>query len=328
MFAAAEANLLIEEGEGVDEEEDPIISSLMEAMHWQASHTPHTGNRVYGGTVNFRAGLTDAGLQEFRQVSQLWHQLVRDPVVFQPRVKNPGPPRMFPMPATPSSGSPHGPTTAWEWDRTPGHDPASSQLSQPPSTPWKRPRSEDQESLITRRVARRRAPARNCRRWRMEEAREVLERMYGADATYQSAEQERAMGHVVNRDGQILAILQTGEGKSLLYLLPCQLPGAGITVLILPLVVLKAEIQRRCNEANIEAHIWEPQSNPDHLHSCPLIIIAVEQAVRAPFREFLNRLSIANELDRVVFDECYLAVTALDYRPAIGLLPLLRELEC
>lgn len=44
MFAAAEANLLIKEGEGVDEEEDPIISSLIEAIHWQASYTPYTGN--------------------------------------------------------------------------------------------------------------------------------------------------------------------------------------------------------------------------------------------------------------------------------------------
>lgn len=66
------------------------------------------------------------------------------------------------------------------------------------------------------------------------------------------------MGHVVNRDGQILAILQTGEGKSLLYLLLYQLPGAGTTVLILPLVVLKAEMQRRCNKVNIKAYIWEP----------------------------------------------------------------------
>ncbi|KAL4958620.1 uncharacterized protein BDV14DRAFT_186373, partial [Aspergillus stella-maris] len=162
----------------------------------------------------------------------------------------------------------------------------------------------------------------------MAEARTVLERMYGDDATYRSAEQERAVGHVINGDGQVLAILRTSEGKSLLYLLPCQLPGAGTTVLILPLVVLKAEMQRRCHEADLEAHVWEAKSRPEQLHSCPLIMVAVEQAVRPPFREFLNRLAIANELDRVVFDECHLAVTALDYRPAMGLLPLLRELEC
>jgi hypothetical protein len=73
-FAATEANLLIDEGEGVDDD-DPhsMLGSMSDALHWQASYTPYTGNWVYGGTVNFRAGLTDAGLQEYRHVSQLWH---------------------------------------------------------------------------------------------------------------------------------------------------------------------------------------------------------------------------------------------------------------
>lgn len=319
-LAAPEANMLIEEGEGVDEEEDPILGSLTEAMHWQASHTPHTGNRVYGGSVNFRAGLTDAGLQEFRQVSQLWHQLVRDPLHFQPgaSVTTPTPRRMFPVVSTPTTPRP---ATTWEWD-------TRSLRTGTPATPSKRRRSQEPETPIARRVARRKAPARTRRRWRMDQALAVLQRMYGADAQYRSPEQQRAMEHVANGAGQVLAILRTSEGKSLLYLLPCQLPGAGTTVLILPLVVLKAEMQRRCAEAGIEAHIWEPRSSPDQLHSCPLIIVAVEQAVRPRFRAFLNQLAVANELDRVVFDECHLAVTALGYRPAMGLLPLLREVEC
>lgn len=48
--------------------------------------------------------------------------------------------------------------------------------------------------------------------------------------------------------------------------------------------------------------------------------------MRSKFQEFLNRLHVANELDRVVLDECHLAVTALSYRAAMGLLPTLRRL--
>ena len=62
-------------------------------------------------------------------------------------------------------------------------------------------------------------------------------------------------GRALSMPRQVLAILRTSEGKSLLYLLPCQLSGAGTTILVLPLVVLKTEIQRRCAEARIEAHI-------------------------------------------------------------------------
>jgi superfamily II DNA helicase RecQ len=86
---------------------------------------------------------------------------------------------------------------------------------------------------------------------------EVLQRMYGPDAQYRSDGQEQAMQHIMVGVGQVLAILWTSEGKSLLYLLPCQLPGAGTTVVILPLVVLKAELERRCAEAGITAHVWD-----------------------------------------------------------------------
>ncbi|KAF2414876.1 hypothetical protein EJ08DRAFT_201580 [Tothia fuscella] len=46
-------------------------ASMPEALYWQASHAPRTGNSVYGGTVNFKAGLTDAGLQEYLRASQI-----------------------------------------------------------------------------------------------------------------------------------------------------------------------------------------------------------------------------------------------------------------
>ncbi|KAI8583234.1 hypothetical protein K450DRAFT_222642 [Umbelopsis ramanniana AG] len=170
------------------------------------------------------------------------------------------------------------------------------------------------------------APARNQRRWSMDQAMEILQKMYGADAQYRSSGQQKAMEYILEGSAQVLAILRTSEGKSLLYLLPCQLPDAGTTMLILPLVVLKAEMQRRCEEAGIQAHVWEAKSDPMKLQHSPLIIVAVEPAVKPTFSNFLTQLDIANRLDRVVFDECHLAITAVSYRPAMALLPQLRKL--
>ena len=45
-----------------------------------------------------------------------------------------------------------------------------------------------------------------------------------------------------------------------------------------------------------------------------------------PFRRLLNRLHMANLLDRVVFDECHLVLTASQYRLSMMLLKLLRRL--
>ena len=77
-------------------------------------------------------------------------------------------------------------------------------------------------------------------------------------------------------------------------------------------------MRRRCTEAGIEAHVWEAQSDSDQLHSCSLIMVAVEQAVKTRFRDHLNRLHMANQLNRVVFDECHLVIIAASYRQAMA----------
>jgi hypothetical protein len=43
--------------------------------------------------------------------------------------------------------------------------------------------------------------------------------------------------------------------------------------------------------------------------STPLLFDLVEQAVRQPFVQFLSQLDANQQLDRVVFDECYLILT-------------------
>lgn len=162
----------------------------------------------------------------------------------------------------------------------------------------------------------------------MDEAVQVLQRMYGVHARFRSPEQERALQYVVAGAGQIVAVLGSGEGKSLLYFLPCQLPGAGTTVVILPLIVLKEEMRQRSLRHGVQARMWDETCDMDEFITCPLILVGVEQAVKRNFRSVLLRLHVANQLDRIVFDECHLAVTAGDYRPSMALLPALREYRC
>jgi superfamily II DNA helicase RecQ len=73
----------------------------------------------------------------------------------------------------------------------------------------------------------------------MEEALNTLRRLYGVTAQWRTANQEKAIKSMVNGHSQVIAILGTGEGKSLLYQLTSQLPEAATTVVLLPLVALK-----------------------------------------------------------------------------------------
>lgn len=43
---------------GDDRDGDLEGAAMPDTFHWQSSHTPCTGNQVYGGTVNFQHGLT------------------------------------------------------------------------------------------------------------------------------------------------------------------------------------------------------------------------------------------------------------------------------
>jgi superfamily II DNA helicase RecQ len=85
----------------------------------------------------------------------------------------------------------------------------------------------------------------------MEETQDQLEALYGPGATYRSPEQRTLIEHILAGDGEIMAVLATNEGKSLGFLLPSRLRGAGTTVVVVPLVALRQDLVRRCAELGI-----------------------------------------------------------------------------
>jgi len=78
--------------------------------------------------------------------------------------------------------------------------------------------------------------------------------MYGPEAAYKG-QQGRAIQAVINNRLQVVAVLGTGEGKSLLYQLPARLPSAGTTVLIVPLVALKQDTVLKCKRLGVDCSI-------------------------------------------------------------------------
>ncbi len=64
--------------------------------------------------------------------------------------------------------------------------------------------------------------------------------------------QEHTIVTVMSRTEQVVIVLGTGEGKSLLFILPCVLPDTGITILILPLVSLREDLLHHLRELAID----------------------------------------------------------------------------
>ena len=267
--------------------------SMPDVFHYQASHTPHTGNQMYGGTVNFNQGITDAGLQEFHRASQRWHKLclTRDEV---------------------AHGLPHHPlpTNIRGLDN-------------------RRQRSNTETELpLAKRIASNLVSTRHRRRWSLQDAQKVLLRLYGQDAQFKSSAQELLLETILQGHGQIIGILTTGAGKSLSFLLPSQLPHAGTTVVIFPLTALKYDQIRQCQDKQIPYHVWTSGSDAAQSGIPPLIFVSMEEATTKKFQQFLLKLDLGYLLDRVILDECHLVHTSASYRPKTRFLRELRELHC
>ncbi|KAM0721351.1 hypothetical protein Q7P37_002275 [Cladosporium fusiforme] len=110
---------------------------------------------------------------------------------------------------------------------------------------------------------------------------------------------------------QVVAILPTGAGKSLLFMLPCSLPDAGITILIVPLVALHGDMLRRVREMKIDHLEWQPGESRE----ASLILVSAEAVSSKEFMKYARRLIAEQKLDRIVIDECHLTVTAAGVPP-------------
>ncbi|KAJ9618039.1 hypothetical protein H2203_009313 [Taxawa tesnikishii (nom. ined.)] len=160
--------------------------------------------------------------------------------------------------------------------------------------------------------------------WSAEALLEGLRKLYGNQRMmWKSREQEQTLTTIMSWTEQVVAILPTGAGKSLSFMLPCTLPDAGITILIVPLVSLRADLLRRIRELNIAHLEWLPGESRE----ASLIIVSVEAAATTHFTKYARSLIVQQKLDRIVIDECHLTVTAVDYRSSIVDLTAVRNLR-
>jgi superfamily II DNA helicase RecQ len=258
--------------------------TLPVSFHAQAVHSTRTGNRAYGGSINFSSSLTDAGVQVYLWTSKLWWTL------FERQVQ----------------------------ESISGKRARSLSMSETPSS-----------SSLIKRVAHQTRTPRHLRRWGSETVAIALKRLYRQpDAGFRSPIQRHMVEVVATGYAEVIIIVATGGGKSLSFLVPICFPQAGTTVVVVPLVALKSDLVRRCWEADIQYSIWTSHGDHQRYTGTPLLFVSAEQTTKQPFRHFLSGLDANRQLDRIVFDESHLILTASEYRPKMALLRYLRELRC
>jgi superfamily II DNA helicase RecQ len=81
---------------------------------------------------------------------------------------------------------------------------------------------------------------------------------------------------------QVVTVLPTGAGKSLLFMLPCMLPDAQVTILIVPLVSLRGDLLRRIQALKIDHLEWTPRERRE----VALIIVSIKVASTRDFFKY------------------------------------------
>ncbi|KAM4065788.1 DEAD/DEAH box helicase [Hirsutella rhossiliensis] len=128
-----------------------------------------------------------------------------------------------------------------------------------------------------------------------------LRTMMGEGAAFRG-QQERVIRAICRGMSPIVQVTGTGGGKSLSFMLPAFCSADGTTIVVIPLVSLREDLYRRCDEAGICTHIWGSQQG---MQTATLVFVTPESAVTKGFHDFVNRLLARQALDRVVVDECH-----------------------
>ena len=83
--------------------------------------------------------------------------------------------------------------------------------------------------------------------------------------------------------------------------------------MVVPLVALRADMQRRLEEKGIDVHVWSGRGGN---RAASIVLVTPESAVTKGFGEFVNRLRGWQQLDRIVVDECHMVLDSTEeFRP-------------
>lgn len=138
---------------------------------------------------------------------------------------------------------------------------------------------------------------------------------------FKSVEQATATQLVWERQNHVLAILPTGAGKTLIAQVTTHLDRASekLTVILVPLKSLAADLHRRLQDSGIMAERWIGAETP-----WTQVIIAIFEDAGKPYLGERIRSCIAKKtMGRIIVDESHYPVYAGEFRPGMSSLATL-----
>ena len=169
------------------------------------------------------------------------------------------------------------------------------------------------EEQIERRERLQRMDAEGEMRWMMRK-----------EVTLRSAQGE-AMRAIQDGESFIVAVMPTGAGKSMLFMLPAFVEAGGMSIVVVPLRALRKDMIFRCEKLGIKVGVW---SRRDQCDGASIVLVTPEKAADEEFATFVKRSKQTRRLDRIVIDECHVILNDQStFRPYLQRLGRLASAE-
>ena len=133
------------------------------------------------------------------------------------------------------------------------------------------------------------------------DAQEELRWMMRRPITLRSVQGE-AIEAIQRGDSPVVAVMPTGAGKSALFMLPAFIEPGGVSIVVVPLLGLRDDMVKRCQQFNISVKVWDGKTVVD---GCSIVLVTPKLAIGEAFSTFIRQLRTRQVLDRIVIDECH-----------------------
>ena len=145
---------------------------------------------------------------------------------------------------------------------------------------------------------------------------QALQRITGQPALQLRGVQAPALKAIQDSASPVVAIMPTGSGKSMLFMLPVYAAPGGCIIMVVPLLSLRADLMTHCQALGILCMSWESCRPPDE---AAIMLVTPESTENPDFHTFLNRQRQMRRLDHIVIDECHVILNnQKDFRPAMA----------
>lgn len=147
-------------------------------------------------------------------------------------------------------------------------------------------------------------------------ALEVLRRLlHNPTASWKTSEQRAGVLAALECKRDVLAVLPTGSGKSMLAIIPHLLEPNLVTVVILPLRVLMKDYITKLNVMGVAFQSFD--SNRMLTGSANLVLVSADSVMSNGWKQAIVQMNERMRVARQIVDEAHIPTTSHDYRPIL-----------